>query len=320
MDDVISTRVVNGNIDNKDEEDITPINIRGKIRGGTTATKMAILFVLLLLLIEVVSATATEGDGEDSNESSFSTIRTRINGIQSLLQSQPGMMLNMIIRVALAVALMINIDAFLKLVVTPILAASIIGAIAAPFTFFVGQALQPIVYSICFYGFDDPFVVAALEATGGKERLLLAANANTGGVEEWHEMGFFNKYFTRWCIKTAAGFIVGFAGLASAIPLVGSVFTALLAGWAVAWDMVYVPLAGIGRVGILRQGASVLAHFWEYYWFGFWAVLIEEIPIVGPVCHVYNVYSAAFFLERVYTKNENKLASAVEGLLGGKEL
>ena len=124
-------------------------------------------------------------------------------------------------------------------------------------------------------------------------------------------MNFFNKYFTRWCTKTAAGVIVGFAGLASAIPLVGSVFTALLAGWAVAWDMVYVPLAGIGRVGILRQGASVLAHFWEYYWFGFWAVLIEEIPIVGPVCHVYNVYNAAFFLERVYTNNDNNLVSAM---------
>ena len=55
MDDVISTRVVNGNIDNKDEEEMTPINIRGKIRGGTTATKMAILFMLLILVIEVVT-------------------------------------------------------------------------------------------------------------------------------------------------------------------------------------------------------------------------------------------------------------------------
>ena len=50
----------------------------------------------------------------------------------------------------------INLDAFLKLVVTPFLAASDIGAVAALLTFFVGQVvLQPIIHLICFFGFDD---------------------------------------------------------------------------------------------------------------------------------------------------------------------
>lgn len=50
----------------------------------------------------------------------------------------------------------INLDAFLKLVVTPFLAASDIGAVAALLTFFVGQVvLQPIINLICFFGFDD---------------------------------------------------------------------------------------------------------------------------------------------------------------------
>ena len=46
-------------------------------------------------------------------------------------------------------------------------------------------------------------------------------------------------------------------------------------------------------------------------------MLIEEILIAGPVCHVYNVYSAAFFLERVYLNNMPVL---VDGLIDGMEL
>jgi len=217
----------------------------------------------------------------------------------------------MVIRVIIAIVLEINLDGFLKLVVTPFLAASVVGAVAAPLTFFVGQALQPIINSFCFYGFDDPFVMATLEATGGKDRL--STLSKTG---EWHHMGTFHKYFMRWCIKATAGFWVGFAGICTYIPIVGPILTALLSGWVVAWDMVYIPLSGMGRVGILRQGRSVLTNFSEYYWFGFWAVLMEEIPIVGPVCHVYNVYSAAFFLERVYLNNST-MVSSMDGLMDG---
>ena len=135
-------------------------------------------------------------------------------------------------------------------------------------------------------------------------------------------MGKFHKLFMRWCIKTIAGCSVGLAGFCTAIPILGPILTALLSGWAVAWDIVYVPLSGMGRVGILRQGMSVLHHFWDYYWFGFWAVLIEEIPIVNPVCHVYNVYSAAFFLERVHLEGGTNVTVvvSVDRLIDGMEL
>jgi len=290
----------------------------GTTAGMSSSAPFIILTVLMLLLIEFINAVAAEedgGGGDDSASSSFySAVGDRLSGMRALLQSRPGMLINMTIRVVIAIAITVNLDIFLKLVVTPVLAASIIGAVAAPLTFFLGQALQPVIHSICFYGFDDSFVMAALEATGGKERL--AKLSKTG---EWHEMGTFERYFTRWCIKTSAGFVVGFAGLSAAIPIVGPFLTALLAGWAVAWDTVYVPLSGMGKVGFLHQGASVMKHFWSYYWFGFWAVLIEEIPVVGPVCHVYNVYSATFFLERVYLNNSDVPASVVSVLLGGKD-
>jgi len=159
--------------------------------------------------------------------------------------------------------------------------------------------------------------MATLEATGGKARL--AALSKDG---EWQSTGFFHRFFVRWCIKTCAGFFVGFAGLATAIPIVGPIITAALAGWAVTWDMVYIPLSGMGRVGVIHQGLSVLHHFWSYYWFGFWAVLMEEIPVVNPLCHVYNVYSAAFFLERVYLTGNNNTATTMMagGLMDGAEL
>lgn len=280
------------------------------------ASRTIVLLMMLLLLIEFGRSLASDdmfdSDDEGSTQSP-SSISARLEGMRSLLESQPRLLVGMVFRVAIAMTLTINLDAFLKLVVTPFLAASIVGAAAAPLTFFVGQALQPIIHSFCFYGFDDKFMIATLDATGGKERLARLSKSG-----HWHEMGFFHRYFIRWCIKAAAGFFLGFAGLATAIPFVGPVLTALLSGWAVAWDLVYIPLSGMGRVGVLRQGLSVLAHFWEYYWFGFWAVLIEEIPIAGPVCHVYNVYSAAFFLESVYL---NKTPASVDlSFLDGMEL
>lgn len=281
------------------------------------ASVISLLTLILILLMEfgnAVAASSNDMSEDDYDTTDPSSLGARLKGIQSLLGSRPGLLLSVVIRVAIAIALQINLDAFLKLVVTPFLAASVVGAVAAPLTFFVGQALQPIIHSFCFYGFDDPFIMATLEATGGKERL--STLSKTG---EWYKMGTFHKYFMRWCIKTTAGFWVGFAGLCTYIPIVGPVLVALLSGWVVAWDMVYVPLSGMGHVGIFRQGRSVLANFGEYYWFGFWAVLIEEIPIVGPVCHVYNVYSAAFFLERVYLNlnNNNTTVSTMDSLIDG---
>lgn len=165
--------------------------------------------------------------------------------------------------------------------------------------------------------FDDAFVVAALEATGGKGRLVALGLSKTG---EWRPMGFFYKYFVKIWLKVAAGGVVGVAGLCTAIPFAGPVLTALLSGWIVAWDIVFVPLYGMGLGGILGQAGSVRAHLREYHWFGFWAVLLEEIPVVGPACHVYNVYSAAFFLESVYVTGNataTLAGSAVEGLIEG---
>ena len=158
--------------------------------------------------------------------------------------------------------------------------------------------------------------MASLVVSGGKERLSkqLIPFLN-------EKIGFFHQWFMRWCIKTTSGICVGFAGLACAIPIIGPILTALLSGWVVTWDLVYIPLMGMGKVGIFSQARSVLANFGDYYWFGFWAVLIEEIqiPIVGPICHVYNVYSAAFFLERMYLKNTTPVAFS-SSYFGGTEL
>ena len=313
----IPARTISGRFQIGVEQNANGDPVTRTMRGSTTTIRASLtslmIILMMVLLIEFVNAASNNMPDDDADSiQSPSSIGARLKGMQSLLASRPGMLLSMVIRVTIAITLQINLDAFLKLVVTPILAASVIGAVAAPFTFFVGQALQPIIHSFCFYGFDDKFLMATLEATGGKERL--ATLSKTG---EWHESGSFHKFFLRWCIKTTAGFTIGFAGLCTAIPIVGPVLTALLSGWVVAWDMVYVPLSGMGRVGVVRQGRSVLKNFREYYWFGFWAVLIEEIPIAGPVCHVYNVYSAAFFLERVYLNN---IPVLVDGLIDGMEL
>jgi len=180
------------------------------------------------------------------------------------------MLLNALVRVVIATILAVNLDAFLKLVVTPVLIASVIGIIAAPLTFVLGNAIQSVIYSFCFFGFDDKFLITTLDATGGKERLLLISSDG-----EWHKMGKFEKLSARLAMKFAAGFSVGFAGLATMIPIVGPILTAGLSGWVVAWDMVYVPLSGIGYVGVFPQARSVYDNFRQFYWFGFWAVLAE---------------------------------------------
>ncbi|KAL7525099.1 hypothetical protein ACHAWF_001209 [Thalassiosira exigua] len=248
--------------------------------------------MMLIGFAYCIAATATS----DEQHESSSFVRNRIDGIVSLLWDRPSLMLNMVLRVVLATAISVNLDAFLKLVVTPALAATIVGAVATPLTFFVGQTLQPIIFSVCFVGFDDKFVLATLEVTGIKDRLA-AEHAKDG---EWREMGYFEKFITRYLIKVMAGWTVGIAGIATIVPVVGPILTALLSGWAVAWDVVYVPLSGMGRRGFLRQAKTVFGNFWGYHWFGFWAVLLEEVPLLGPLCHVYNVYNAAFFLERMY--------------------
>lgn len=286
-----------------------------KMGGGATATPLRwhpqylpylMIILMMLFLIEFGNALVEASSDDIMSDNESSTLGSRLKGMQSLINSHPSLFLGMIFRVTIAIILEINLDAFLKLVVTPFLAASVVGAVAAPLTFFVGQALQPIIHSVCFYGFDDTFIMATLDSTGGKDRLVTLSKSG-----EWHKMGFFHKSFMRWCIKSMAGFSVGFAGLCTALPVVGPILTALLSGWVVAWDMVYVPLSGMGHVGFFRQLRTVLGNFRAFYWFGFTAVLIEEIPLAGPVCHVYNVYSAAFFLERVYLKEV--LVSAVVG-------
>lgn len=216
-----------------------------------------------------------------------------------LLQHRRALFIEMIIRILICTIVTVNIDGFLKAIVTPTLVATGIGAIVAPMTFFMGQALQPIINSICFFHFDDRFVMASLEVSGSKERLMTGL-----ALEKWGRMGLREKIFMRYCVvKLCAGFFIGLAGIFAFIPILGPIIVALSGGWAMTWDMVYVPLSCMGYHGVVQQGKSVHTNFRKYYWFGFWAVLIEEIPIVGPTCHVYNVYSAAAFLEMVYLGN-----------------
>lgn len=226
-------------------------------------------------------------------------------GMRSLMKGRPGLFAEMVARVVVATILVVNVDAFLKVFVTPVLVATGIGAAVAPVAFFMGQALQPIIHSFCFFHFDDRFVLASLEATGAKGRLAPRAG--------WHKVGIVEKVFVRYGVmKLMAGAFVGLTGIFALVPILGPILTALVAGWAVAWDTVYVPLSGMGYVGVFKQGRSVFSNFRAYYWFGFWAVLIEEIPIIGPSCHVYNVYSAANFLERVYMSNLNAPADEAD--------
>lgn len=216
-----------------------------------------------------------------------------------LMQHRRALFIEMIIRILICTIVIMNMDAFLKGIVTPTLVATGVGAIVAPMTFFIGQALQPIINSICFFHFDDRFLMASLEVSGSKERLVTGL-----ALEKWEKMGLREKLFIRYgVVKLGAGFFVGLAGIFAFIPILGPIIVALSGGWAMAWDMVYVPLSCMGYHGVVQQGKSVHANFRKYYWFGFWAVLIEEIPIVGPTCHVYNVYRAAAFLEMVYLDN-----------------
>mmetsp|Transcript_11503 Transcript_11503/g.21878 ORF Transcript_11503/g.21878 Transcript_11503/m.21878 type:complete len:278 (-) Transcript_11503:135-968(-) len=215
--------------------------------------------------------------------------------LRTLRKTHPRLVTNMIVRIAIATAVMLFLDFYLKLVLTPILAATIVGVVATPLTFSLGQTLQPAIYSICFLGFDDKFLVACLEVTGVKERL-----ATRHAKGKWHDIKKFEKYGTKILIKIIASFIVGGSGLAAIVPLAGLVLSASLSGWVVAWDMVFVALSGMERRGVVRQAKVVRSNFKEYSKFGFWAVLREEIPLVGPACHVYNVYRASFFLEKLY--------------------
>eukprot|EP01083_Nonionella_stella_P250918 866316_1 len=231
------------------------------------------------------------------------------DSMQSLMQENPALFVEMIIRVIIATILVMNIDAFLKAVVTPILVATGIGVVVAPVTFFMGQALQPIINSICFFHFDDRFVMASLASTGVKDRLVKGM-----GLIKWHKMGLGEKILMRYSLKVSVGSFVGLTSILAYIPLLGPVLLALISGWAVAWDLVYIPLSGIGYTGIVRQARTVYANFGKFYWFGFWAVLMEEMPIVGPMCHVYNVYRAPAFLEMVYLSNSTGFDGGLESL------
>lgn len=261
---------------------------------------LAMIVVLFLMDLRSASALATPALSSSSSDKGSTTysespMSARLNGVFSVFQANPSMCFGVVIRIAIAVFLDVVLDGFLKTVVTPAIAATGIGIVATPLTFFIGQALQPMIHSVAFIVFDDRFLMASLEATGIKQRLLPRAVG-----KKWHKMTILEGIITRYCVKAIAGWCLGWASLFTILPVVGPVFTALLSGWVVAWDYVYVPLAGMGHVGVLRQFRTVLRNFRAYFWFGFWAVLIEEIPLVGPVCHVYNVYSAAFFLERLY--------------------
>ena len=232
----------------------------------------------------------------DLQQKAHATSRSssRLNGLISLFQQHPGFLVSAVIRIGVAMTLELVLDGLLKTVVTPALIATGIGAVAAPLTFLLEYALQPIIHSLAFIIFDDRFLMAALEATGIQHCLEQESG------KAWHKMTLIEGIFTRYVIKSLAAWCLGWAGLCTAIPVAGHMLTAGLTGWIVAWDYVYVPLSGMGHVGPWQQLQTVWTHWGDYQWFGVWAVLLEELPFLGPTCHVWNVYNAAFFLERVY--------------------
>jgi len=187
-------------------------------------------------------------------------------------------------------------DGFLKTIVTPILVSTGIGALMAPLTFFLEYSLQPVIHSIAFLVFDDSFLLATLETTGIQSRMLQ--------TRQWHKLSFLEGMLTRYVVKSISAWCLAWAGVLTIVPLAGNILTAILTGWVVTWDYVYVPLSGMGHVGPWQQFRMVWKHLWAFQWYGFWAVLVEEIPVLGPSCHVYNVYSAAFLLERLFADND----------------
>ncbi|CAB9499820.1 expressed unknown protein [Seminavis robusta] len=225
----------------------------------------------------------------------------RLEGLLALLSARPMLLFSAVVRIGIALGLELAMDAVLKTVVTPLLVASGIGALLAPATFLLEYAFQPLIHSIAFLVFDDNFVMATLETTGIQDRLVRKDHKNNPGVLEWHKMSFFEGFCTRYVVKSLTAWCLGWAGLCTIVPVVGHLLTAVLTGWLVAWDYVYVPLSGLGYIGPLQQFQTVWQHFSYFQWYGFWAVLIEEIPVLGPACHVYNVYSAAYFLEGLYS-------------------
>merc|ERR1719401_2705760 len=113
-------------------------------------------------------------------------------------------------------------------------------------------------------------------------------------------MTLLERYSIRYVVKACIDCAIGFVGLTTLIPIVGNFITAFAIGWAVAWDYVYVALDGIGFTEPQQQFASVYKNFTAYYWWGFFCVLIEEIPFAGPFLHAWNIHTASFFLEEVY--------------------
>jgi len=259
--------------------------------------KVLFLAILLLAIISLVAAPATTYHDyayEEDNLVLFDTMGARLRGIGRILVANPTTCFGALLRIAMAIFLEISLDGFLKTVVTPAIAGTGIGILVTPLTFFIGQALQPIIHSVSFLIFDDRFLDIAMESTGTKQKLVKTTNG------KWHRLSLVEGIITRHCLKVLSAWCVGLAGLCTLIPVLGPILTALLSGWIVAWDYVYVPLSGMGYVGFVRQFWVVYRDFRRYYWFGFWAVLLEEIPLAGPVMHVYNIYSATFLLEDLY--------------------
>ena len=246
----------------------------------------------------------------DTKKAGSSSSKSRLAGLVTLFQQRPDLLLSVMIRIILAMVLELLLDGFLKTVVTPALVATGIGAFVAPLVFLLEYTLQPMIHSIAFLIFDDRFLLATLEATGIKQDLLMSVQKSSakgkrkrrkgGGEVKWHKLSLMEGMLTRYVIKSCAAWCLAWAGLCTVIPVLGQILVAVLTGWIVAWDYVYVPLSGMGYIGPWQQFQTVWQHFGKFQWYGFWAVLIEEIPFLGPSCHVYNVYSAAFFLEKVY--------------------
>ena len=269
---------------------------------------VVVVVILTVTAPRVVAAAVivAPDDGGDGDYEFYDVVAARITGIARVLVANPGMCGEALVRIGLAVGLETVLDGLLEGVVVPSLERvtprRFGGWVGPPAAHFLGEALRPVLRSVSFLFFDDRFLDTVLESTGTKEALAASLCLTTG----WHETqpGLFRKLVARYCLKAVASWFVGFAGLLTVVPLVGPVLTAFLSGWIVAWDCVCVPLWGMGRTTAWSQLETVLADLPRYHRFGVGAVLLEEMMIIpnraGAAMHVYNVYSAAFFLKDLY--------------------
>jgi len=221
-------------------------------------------------------------------------------GLYHVFAEHPCFIPHAMVCIGIAISIEISLELFMTFVVEPVLLASVVGSVASFLALCIEQALQPVINDIVFFCFDDQFLYATLETTGIKDKLERKYKC------ELQPMGMCEKSINRYLVKCIACVFVSLAGLSTAVPLVGHIFTALAAGSVVMWDYVFTALPVIvGSHSFCDQLKTFFSKWCAYQWNGFFALLLEEVPFVSPFFHVWNIYSAALFLENVYCDDDD---------------